>query len=65
MLSNVSVTGLTKLSKGKSSFKNVDSAVTNLANTIGQLITAATKPRKGQNGTINNEVSYPKTKKPN
>ncbi|XP_028402422.1 sperm receptor for egg jelly-like [Dendronephthya gigantea] len=55
MLSNASVTSLTKLSKGESSFKNVDSAVTNLANTIGQLVVAATKPRDDQNGTINNE----------
>ena len=58
------MTGLTRLSKGQSSFKNVKSAVTNLASTIGQLIEASTKPSDQENLAINDAVTIRDVKVP-
>ena len=49
--------GLDKLSEGETPFKNVKSAVNNLASTLGQLITAAAEPREEDNFTISDAVS--------
>ena len=56
-LCSISVASLTKFSNGESSFRNVQSAVTNLAITLGQLIRASTDPREADNFTISNSVS--------
>lgn len=56
-LCNNSVAGLTTLSRQQSSFKNVKSAVKNLAGTLGQLVSAATEPPDQENLTISNAVS--------
>lgn len=56
-LCSTSVASLTKFSKGESSFRNVQSAVTNVASALGQLILASTDPREADNSTVSNSVS--------